>query len=156
MLDYSFVEEETDHDDIGLRRLDFNFFYKDKKGVGREGSREFPYLIMLIKIWTGDWKDNLKTMNLKVNEENGKVMVIGNGWYRKSFRFSSNAFCKNIGCLVSDITFGLRISRMWEKGEEIKIRGKKMKIRSIWIKVDLYEVFLSYIIYCLLFYLILY
>ena len=41
MLDYSFVEEETDHDDIGLRRLDFNFFYKDKKGVGREGSRGF-------------------------------------------------------------------------------------------------------------------
>ena len=41
---------------------------------------------------------------------------------------------------------------LWEKKKEIKISGKKRKGRSIRIKVDLYEVCLSYIIYCILFY----
>ena len=34
----------------------------------------------------------------------------------------------------------------------MKISGKERKRCSIWIKVDLCEVFLSYNIYCLLFY----
>ena len=37
-------------------------------------------------------------------------------------------------------------------GEDIKLSGKKRKIRLIWIKVDFYVVCLSGIIYCLLFY----
>ena len=40
------VEEETDHDEIGLREFDFNLFDEEKKGVGREGSSDFPYLLM--------------------------------------------------------------------------------------------------------------
>ena len=31
-----------------------------------------PYLKMLIKLWPGDWIDQLKRMNQKVDEENGK------------------------------------------------------------------------------------
>ena len=49
------VGEATDHDEIGLRGFGFNFFDKDEKGVGREGSSYFPYLLMLIKLWTGDF-----------------------------------------------------------------------------------------------------
>ena len=41
---------------------------------------------------------------------------------------------------------------MWEKEEEMKLSGKNRKRLSIWIKVDFYDVCLSYIIYCLLFY----
>ena len=41
---------------------------------------------------------------------------------------------------------------MCEKEEVQKISGKKRKRRSIRMEVDLYEVCLSYIIYCLLFY----
>ena len=41
---------------------------------------------------------------------------------------------------------------MWEKEEVIKLSGKKRKRRSIRMKVYLYEFFISYIIYCLLFY----
>ena len=41
---------------------------------------------------------------------------------------------------------------LWYKEESKKISGKKRKICSIRVKVDLYEVFLSYIIYCRLFY----
>ena len=51
VVDDHVVEEPTDHDEIGLRGFDFNLFDKDEKGVGREGSINFPYLLMLIKLW---------------------------------------------------------------------------------------------------------
>ena len=41
---------------------------------------------------------------------------------------------------------------MWETEQDTKISGKKRRIRLIRINVDLYEVCLSKIIYCLLFY----
>ena len=44
------VEEPTDHEEIGLRGFDFNVFDKDEEGVVREGSSEFPYILMLIKL----------------------------------------------------------------------------------------------------------
>ena len=47
-------------------------------------------------------------------------------------------FWKNIGCLLSEPTFGLGGSRLWEKEEEQKLSGKKRKQRSIRAKVDLY------------------
>ena len=87
-----------------------------------------------------------------MDKDNGKALGIGNVWYRKLRWFSSNEFWKNIGCLISAPTFSLAVSRLWEKEEDIKISGKKRKRRSIRIKVDFYEVCLSYIIYCLLFY----
>ena len=100
---------------------------KDEKGVGREGSSELPYLLMLIKLWPGYWKTQLKRMNHKVDEENGKSLVKANGRYQKVCHFSSNEFWKMIGCLVSVPTFGLGGSRLWEKEEGIKISGKKRK-----------------------------
>ena len=41
---------------------------------------------------------------------------------------------------------------LWEKEEDLSISRNKMNWRSIRIKVDFYEVCLSYMIYCLLFY----
>ena len=107
------VEEPSDHEEIGLRGFDFNFFDEDEEGVVREGSIDFPYLIMLSKLWPGNCKTQLKRVNQKVDEDNGKALVKGNGWYRKVCRFSSNKFWKNIGCLVSDPTFGIGGSRLW-------------------------------------------
>ena len=98
--------------------------------------------------------NRLKMMNLKVNEDNGKSLGIVNGCHRKIWRFSSNEFWKNIGCLVSDPNFSLGGLRMWEKQEAIDISVNNRKGRSISIKVDLYEVCISYIIYCLLLYFI--
>ena len=77
VVDNHVVEDETDHNNIGLWRFDFSFFYKDKKGVGIEGSSDFPYLFMLIKLWTVYLKTRLKMMNLKVDKDNGKSMGIG-------------------------------------------------------------------------------
>ena len=107
---------------------------------------------MLIKLRTGDQISQLKRMNQKVDEENGKSLNKVNVWYRKVRRFSGNEFWKNIGCLISAPTFGLGGSRLWEKGEDLKLIGKKRKRRSIRLKFDLYEVCRYYFIYCLLFY----
>ena len=107
VLNYHVLEYPTDHDEIGLREFDFNLFNKDKKGVGRERSSEFTYLLMLIKIWPGYQKDKLKRTNQKLDEDNRKALKKRNGRYRKFCRFNSNEFWKNIGCIVSDPTFGL-------------------------------------------------
>ena len=65
------VEEPSDHKDIGLRGCNFNISDEDEGGVVREGCSE-SYLKMLIKLWTGDWIDQLKRMNQNLDEENGK------------------------------------------------------------------------------------
>ena len=109
---------------------------------------------MLINQWPGDWKNNLKRTNHTVDDENGKAMGIWNGPYRKVCQFSSNGFQKNIGCILSAPTFGLGGTRLWEKEDDTKISGNKSKRRSIYVNIGLYEVFISYIIYCILFYFI--
>ena len=70
---------------------------------------------MLINLWTGDWKTQFNMMNMKVDEDDEKTALIGNGRYQKFRLFSRNEFWKNIGCLVSDPTFGLGGYRLWEK-----------------------------------------
>ena len=50
MIDDHVVEEPTDHEEIGLWGFYFNFFGEDEEGVVREGSSEFPYLLMLINL----------------------------------------------------------------------------------------------------------
>ena len=65
------VEDPSDHEDTGLRGCNFNISDEDEGGVAREGRSE-PYLKMLIKLWPGDWIDQLKRMNQNINEENRK------------------------------------------------------------------------------------
>ena len=60
-----------------------------------------------------------------MDEENDKYVGMVNERARKVWRFSSNEFWKNVGCLVLDPTFGLHGSRMWGKEEETEISGKK-------------------------------
>ena len=68
LVDDHVVEEPSDHEEIGLRGFYFNVFDEYEEGVVREGSSEFPYLLMLIKLWSGYWVTQLKTMNRKVDE----------------------------------------------------------------------------------------
>ena len=95
-------------------------------------------------------------MNMKVDEVNGKSAGMVNGGYQKVRQFLSNSFCKNIGGLVSASTFGIGGLRLWEKEYMQNIIGKKRKKCSIMMNVSFYEVCISYIIYCLPFYLLLY
>ena len=96
VVDDHVLEDKTDHDEIGLRGFYFNLFDKDEKGVGREGSSEFPYLLMLMKLWHVDWKTKSKRVNLKVDEDNGNQMGIGNIWYRKVCHFQAMNFGRTL------------------------------------------------------------
>ena len=78
VVDNNFVEDPTNHEEIGLQGFDFNFFDKDEEEVVREGSSEFLYLLMLIKLWSRNWNTQLKRINQKVDEENGKAFNKGN------------------------------------------------------------------------------
>ena len=62
---------------------------------------------MLMNILTGHCNNLSERMNMKVYKDNCKAVGIVNGRYRNFFLFSSNEFWNNIGCLVSDPTFGL-------------------------------------------------
>ena len=112
MVDDHVVEETNYHEEIGIRGFDFNVFDKDEEGVVRERSSEFPYLLILIKLWPGNRKTQLKKIYHRVEEETWKVLGKVNVRYRKVCRLSRNEFWKNIGCLVSAPTFGLGGSRL--------------------------------------------
>ena len=47
---------------------------------------------MLIKIWPGGWIHKLESMNMKVNDDNGKAVGMANGQARKYWQFSSNKY----------------------------------------------------------------
>ena len=75
---------------------------------------------------------------MKVEKENGKSSGMVSGRDRKVWQFLSNVFWKNIGCIVSDPTFGFGGSRMWDKEEVQNVSGNKRKRCSVREKVNLY------------------
>ena len=62
VVDNHVVEEPSDHEYIRLRGFYFIIFEEDEERVAREECSE-PYLKMLIKLWPGDWIDQLNRMN---------------------------------------------------------------------------------------------
>ena len=92
MVDDHVLEEPSDHKEIGLRGFDLNIFDEDEEGVVREGSSEFPYLIMIMKIWPGGWISQLKRTNQKVDEYKWKAFSKGNVRYRKVHQLSRFSF----------------------------------------------------------------
>ena len=49
--------------------------------------KELPFWSMIIKLWPGNWEENLKRINKKVDEENGKGGTQENGTFRKLWHF---------------------------------------------------------------------
>ena len=78
----------------------------------RERLSEYPYLLMLVNIFTGYCKNQLESMDSKVDEDNGESVGMVNGQARKFWRFLRNEFWKHIGCLVSYPNFVLGGSNM--------------------------------------------
>ena len=95
-VDNSVVAEATDHDEIGLRGFNFNLFDEYEKGVIREVLSDYTYLLMLKKLWSGDWKNNLNRKDHKVDEDNWKAIRIRNGRYRKVCHFSDMNFGRTL------------------------------------------------------------
>ena len=50
----------------------------------------FPYLLMLIKVWPGYWEEHPDRINNKVDEDNGRGGNQENGQFWKLQRFSRN------------------------------------------------------------------
>ena len=42
-----------------------NCFDEDEEGVVREGLSDYTHLLMLMKIWPGDWNNQLERMNME-------------------------------------------------------------------------------------------
>ena len=101
---------------IGIRWFNFNFFDEDEEVMVKELLIKYPYLLILLNLSPGDWKNQFESVNMKVDEENGKSvgMVNVRSWKIGGF---------------SDPTFGLGGSRLWEKEDAQKISGKKRKTR---------------------------
>ena len=81
----------------------------------REGLGEYPYLLMPINICPGDCNNQLEIMNMSIDEDNWKSVVMVKRRSRKVRRFSSNEFWRNIGCLILAPTFGLGGKILWKK-----------------------------------------
>ena len=77
------VNKLNDHDEMGLWGFYFNLFDEEREGVVIEVLSEYPYLLILMKIWIGGWNNQSKRMNMKVDEDNGKYLGVMNGLYRK-------------------------------------------------------------------------
>ena len=44
------VEEWVEHEELGIEGFDFNIFDEDREGCVEDNVKEFPYLLMLIKL----------------------------------------------------------------------------------------------------------
>ena len=44
----------------------------------REGFSEYTYLLILMKLWPGAWNNQLEMMNMKIDKENEKDVLIVN------------------------------------------------------------------------------
>ena len=47
------VDEGVEHEEIGIRGFDFILFDEDREGCVGGDVKEFPYLLMIIKLWPG-------------------------------------------------------------------------------------------------------
>ena len=79
----------------------------------REGLSEYHYLLILMKIWRGYWKNQLENTDIKVDEEDGKFVGMVNGRASTFLWFPCNEFWENVGCLVSYPTFVLGGTSLW-------------------------------------------
>ena len=79
MVNNHVVWEGKDNDDIRLQDFYFYLFDEDKEGVVRDGFSEYPYLLILMKLWNRYWKNQLEGINMKVDEENDKAAEMVNG-----------------------------------------------------------------------------
>ena len=59
VLDNHVFEEGKEHDEIVLWGFGFIFFGEDKEGVVGEVFIEYPYVLMIMKLWHGDWMNQL-------------------------------------------------------------------------------------------------
>ena len=77
-MKYHVIDEKEDYKEIGLRGFDYSLFEKKEGGGKQEGLYGSPYLKHLIKLWPGDWEEQMEKMNEAVCMKN-RVTLNGGG-----------------------------------------------------------------------------
>jgi hypothetical protein len=99
----------VEYDDIGLAGFNFPESFKPSTG----GAYEYPYLKLLQKMWPGDWKAQLRQLNLRVTAENASY--IGKKNWRDIHPISEQEWWIFIGIVLSAGPHGRGGGKLWEK-----------------------------------------
>ena len=68
VVDDHVVEVRVEHKELGLQGFYFNLFGEERQGCVADNVRQLPYLLMIVKLCTGDWEEQIDRMNKKVDE----------------------------------------------------------------------------------------
>ena len=77
----------------------------------REGLYGYPYLKHLIRLWPGDWENQMEKMNEAVGMNN--CVTVGGGGKRLVLPFKRQEFWKCIVCILSAVTYGNKGCAPW-------------------------------------------
>ena len=69
--------------------------------------KEFPSLLILIKLWNKDWEEQLDRMNNKVDEENGIGGTQENGQFWKLRLFQGTNSGRTLGVFCQHLPLAL-------------------------------------------------
>ena len=101
------VEEGLEHEELGLRGFDINLLDEEMEVCVGEDVKEFLYLLMIMKLWTGDEEDYINRMSKNMYKDNGREGTQENGQFWKIQRFSRNKYWKTLGVFYQHIPLAL-------------------------------------------------
>ena len=83
VVDDHVVQEGVEYEELGILGFDFNLFDEEREGYVGYDVKELPYLLMIMKLWTSYWEEELYHMNKKVDQDNGIGETQKNGLFGK-------------------------------------------------------------------------
>jgi hypothetical protein len=99
-------------DGIGLAGFNFPESFKPPPSTG-EASCDWPYLKLLQSMWPGDWKQQLRQLNLRVAAENATNSNKKN--WRNMHPISQQEWWVFVGILISAGPHGKGGNKLWER-----------------------------------------
>ena len=123
-------DSEIEHEKVGIRGFDFT-----KQNVGTKAKyKRINLLDLLIKLWPGDWRKQIRSMNLRIRLDNQLNKASKrNGRSRPINEISEHEFWVWWGIVIAARSFG-RKGNMWDRDEP----------EGCTKKVDLSEFMLEY------------
>ena len=109
------IEEKEECKTIGLGRFGYKLFAEEEGGGVREGLDGYPYLKHLIQLWLGYWVNHTEKMNEVVGMKNFLLISGGNKQLRLVCNFTRQEFCKCVGCIILEVTYGMKGQKLWSE-----------------------------------------
>jgi hypothetical protein len=113
------VNPPKEYEQIGLAGFDFDRF-SDRSLQSRDYS--YPFLDLLLRLWPGDWNQQLRNLNNWIDQENEDRAKA-----KKVQLVSESEFFKFLGVFISAAPLGKGGIALWEKSEA----GKRSFSRPI-------------------------